>query len=1811
VSCRRHHRVHVVALALVFAATTFAVDAAPVPTEPATESAEKPASAPLPFGLGPKPADALYCATPNPVFSGRIAQTLVDSGTPPLLNRITDPDVYLWLSGITEDWACTAFRRYDGWAWNQDNDEGTFDWGTLINSTGVACNWTIGSTDYLKANDTADCPDSDSEYAMTVTLDAERVYQADVNHDSEGDSSFIHADCDTTPYPGAEVVKPSQTFWLSNVNNRPTANCDALTYDASSTNTVVYDKTKPALAIDAPAAGGPTIVPAVSYTVQFDVSDNLAGFAAPNDWDLQRQKATWAGTSCGTFVNDTTTGNLVSGVSQGADQTSAQRLAANTCYRWVLSATDQNGNVATPITSGSIVTDTSNVWGDQPQFRMETFGLGAGDTLAVSTGSGNVRLTHPIVSLPIRGGSLDLAASYNSHDPATVGLGPGWRLNVQRRLTVNAGGTVTFTDADGSRHTFKNPSGSPLVSYTRPDTLYATLVRDTAATPDRFTLTYRDQSKDVFDEKLTNTGLLTEIKDRHGNTVSLAYTAGTARISTISDPAGRSIALSWDGSGRLTQIVDWANVSGGIVQTSGTGNRTHRFFYDGSGYLWGWADPLNTSGSCPTNATHLTCLSYGGGLLTGIARFQTYQTIGGSPPAIGTATRTLSTTIAYTNADPVSVTDAAGAVTSFDHPSTVQTTVTRPGTPPSETTYTRVSATDALGRIGSVKRKLGGAQIETEITYSPTYPIEPVTIKENKGGGALERVTSYTYQASSLGLLTRLDEPLDGTYRRWTDHTYNANNDVTQTIVSRSGDTATDTVTRFCYTTSGCPTTATDLVLRSTIENYTDGTAGGTNGHVEDVTTSYQYDLDDPLLPDYGLRIRETRLNYSGSTLLDSAATGWTYDSSGNVTSEIRNYADGLVDTTGGDADVDPDPTTNARTDLTTVFTYDTAGNRVSTADPRRAIRIATGPAPAADDYVTRSVYDALNQQVTSRLPTTPGQSDCGSPPACLEATKTYDELGLVRTSADINDLVTATKVDQVGRALETYEDPAPPGSASITAINTYDAQGRLLTAKDRRQAATSSLGYTLNAYDELGRLTSVTDAYLSSPDVATVTSSTYDNLDQTLTETVGGVQTTTSTYDIGGRQTKTDDEFTCATTTFDYRDLALVVTEGLDPVTCGGTSQRVITNVYDLLGRLTSSEITAGEGDNDILADPTYDSAGHQLTTSATKTGATTSSSFKVNPLDETIEEIRSENGTPVSWSRTNHDAAGNATDRCVWNAAPTELCKAVGTAMSPEPAVRTTTGYDARNNRTSLAIPGVGTTTYDAAHGYAVDIVYVPTKTNGSGEVIAEHRSDHAYDSRHRLIAIDDSVCPVTPNTHTCTASAVVTGSDDYGYDDNDSRIQVVEANGAGTLDRHYCHDALNRLLSTRSAAGCTSGLLEAYTYDDAGNRLTAGATTFTYDAQGQLASCSPSCGTIAHDDTGRTSQWNAWHLTYDGEGRLASACKVSGCASGDMVTMRYDADGRRVELVTRPNGQAAVTTTFRYQGASLAQELVGGSVTRTYVTDEAGSVVKFCDPDCTGSNPQYLVTWNGHGDALALWRINADGTLTLANSFTYTTWGQPTTATHNGIADKGFRFLYVGRYGVAWDNALSLGLHHMGARHYSPALGRFLQPDPSALEGNLYRYAKNGPVTIVDSAGLLGSSLVPNRRELRLCASRPAECLWWARSGAIAIAFTKSMRDSFKENAFRHCIWQCLLAHRIGSRRAEDWGRAHEGSSATVDSNVDRHNNHVGRLFGSRIRSVTWAAPPAYWAAYFCNQAWLRGWLQTGREGVRRWSDGRRVK
>ncbi len=128
--------------------------------------------------------------------------------------------------------------------------------------------------------------------------------------------------------------------------------------------------------------------------------------------------------------------------------------------------------------------------------------------------------------------------------------------------------------------------------------------------------------------------------------------------------------------------------------------------------------------------------------------------------------------------------------------------------------------------------------------------------------------------------------------------------------------------------------------------------------------------------------------------------------------------------------------------------------------------------------------------------------------------------------------------------------------------------------------------------------------------------------------------------------------------------------------------------------------------------------------------------------------------------------------------------------------------------------------------------------------------------------------------------------------------------------------CYDAVNRLLSTRSASGCSTGLLESYLYDDSGNRTSAPGATFGYNTSGQLISCNPSCGTIAYDAAGRTQKWNGWFFECDAQGRMVRACKSTVDRSGliDKVEFTYDGEGHRTQIKTHTAGTLTKTWDFR---------------------------------------------------------------------------------------------------------------------------------------------------------------------------------------------------------------------------------------------------------------------------------------------------------
>jgi hypothetical protein len=272
-----------------------------------------------------------------------------------------------------------------------------------------------------------------------------------------------------------------------------------------------------------------------------------------------------------------------------------------------------------------------------------------------------------------------------------------------------------------------------------------------------------------------------------------------------------------------------------------------------------------------------------------------------------------------------------------------------------------------------------------------------------------------------------------------------------------------------------------------------------------------------------------------------------------------------------------------------------------------------------ADDYVTRSTFNALNQSISTTTSTTPG---VGGVPQ-KTSTSVFEEFGSVRAATDPNGVVTGTTFDKDGHPVATYEiDPGLP--ASQTSASTYDSAGRLATSQDPRQVANSALGDTLYGYDDLGQQNSVTDAYGSTPDTSSVTTTSFDGLGRELSET-GAFSSTSYTNDLGGRVTRTDDGLSCSTSTYDFADRQSSTTTGLGTGDCtDGGDAVTTTNTYDGLGRLTLAQITAGVNNGDKTANDTYDSSGDKLTDSTTKAGVVATATSTYNLLGQRLGDGR-----------------------------------------------------------------------------------------------------------------------------------------------------------------------------------------------------------------------------------------------------------------------------------------------------------------------------------------------------------------------------------------------------------------------------------------------------------------------------------------------------------------------------------------------------------------------------------------------------------
>ena len=291
-----------------------------------------------------------------------------------------------------------------------------------------------------------------------------------------------------------------------------------------------------------------------------------------------------------------------------------------------------------------------------------------------------------------------------------------------------------------------------------------------------------------------------------------------------------------------------------------------------------------------------------------------------------------------------------------------------------------------------------------------------------------------------------------------------------------------------------------------------------------------------------------------------------------------------------------------------------------------------------------------------------------------------------------------------------------------------------------------------------------------------------------------------------------------------------------------------------------------------------------------------------------------------------------------------------------------------------------------------------------------------------------------------------------------------------------------------------------LQTFGYDLRGNVVTSnddahdlwdrslGAVTYAPNTD-QLATTAGG-GAALYDPSGNvttvtTATGITFELLFDEVGRLAKAVRED--PTGTMVSeaYTYDASGERIVTDKTPTSSPDVYTVNVFNSLVL-KNAVFPDANGDYEHDDSTEQVYLVAggqalgrafyaaglPSGSSSNVHVFMTLGDQQGSTSF--VIDRGTGELVEAISYLPYGG---------ADSDYRPTRWNtpredvRYTGQWDNA-EVGLVYMHARYYSPELGRFVSPDPLAVQGgkgdlNPYAYAGGSPFRYTDPSGFLGEA------------------------------------------------------------------------------------------------------------------------------------------
>jgi RHS repeat-associated protein len=625
----------------------------------------------------------------------------------------------------------------------------------------------------------------------------------------------------------------------------------------------------------------------------------------------------------------------------------------------------------------------------------------------------------------------------------------------------------------------------------------------------------------------------------------------------------------------------------------------------------------------------------------------------------------------------------------------------------------------------------------------------------------------------------------------------------------------------------------------------------------------------------------------------------------------------------------------------TTSYTYDLAGNQLSTTD--------------ASGVVTTFAYDPEGNMVQS-------VADSGG----LNAT-------------------TANEYDAGGRLTKAI------GPLLHETTYTYDNANRLITV-------TSHLGNATNyAYDAVGRQTSVTSGgrtrstvynnagwVTQVSDGSTVTDYLYDEVGNRICVTVSGRAPVYSFYDDANRL--------CRTEQTDASDplnpVTIVTTRTLDAsgrVTASTDGEGKTTGyVYDGANRVTSVTNPAGEATT-----YTYDGAGRRTSVAFANGSSRTY-------VHDAAGQLTSGSGGPEGTLTYGYDASGRQTTVTDANGRTREAdYDALGrvTEARNEMSQPVTYAYDIADRRTSLTDANGNTTTYDHDEDNRLVTMTYPAVAGEPTDA-----ETYLYDSSGLLTS------KVTPNGDTIGYSydgagrlaSLSFGGRTVGYArDGAGAVTGIGNVGVGMGDLTtvgYSYDLLGRMTSSSDSA---LGKTVDYTSDLRGLRtglaLDGTTVTYGYDNAGRLETVQKTgeaqTAVYVYDGGGRRDSLTlpngaSTSYSYDGSDRLLALTTAGPGGTLASFTYTLDDTGNR-DGITYADGS---TSTYEYDNAyRLTKETrtkeggTGVSYEITYEYDDVGNRIRMTS---TGSAKPY----RADSDTGGLWHMDdpvEEGAITVVDA------------------------------------------------------------------------------------------------------------------------------------------------------------------------------------------------------------------------------------